>query len=636
MKCAKCGYELPADSEFCQYCGAKIVIAYPNPEPNLRPESKKAHSKPRQTFPVVLSIVLSIVLVIVVAAGLVAAWMLSKADDESASPTEDVPLSAEDIYTKISPSVVEIVAESSTEISTGTGFFYDNKGTVITNYHVIENCQKAEIIIGNGSKFEVTSVLGYDADRDIAILSTNCKFSKPLSIRSTTVKTGEKVYAIGSSLGLTGSLSDGIISAVNRIVEGNVYIQTTAPISKGNSGGPLVDADGKVVGIICASFTDGQNLNLAIPIDASKRISTNNPITLEELFPEPVQEVEWISDWRFLYYADEDTYVLLFQLADKDEIPMSASGTAKIRIVNNDNVTVYNKTHDFTAENFEEWIYNDTDEMYLAAIYISPQSIINGSTKYGTVYFEVSGNGYRFEECTATAVDLPTGTNSTSINPPQGGTTPPTTQPPQNNPPTNPSTKYTCLDPSCNNKVDNYGEYCSEHRCANSDCPYSKDSDSNYCSVCACFTAGCKNCRIENGYYCTNHTCVANGCTSEKTSSSDYCYYHQNYSNQDSTTQPPATTPPATTPPTTPPTQYTCIDSTCDNAVSERGQYCSEHKCANAGCSHKKEYNSNYCGSCTCNHVGCKNPQNDNGYYCAEHTCSATGCTLEKSYGKLY
>ena len=702
-----------------------------NPETDrekaVAPKSKKKNYK--KTI-----IIVGVILVVLLSVGLLAAWLLSNGNNLGNTHT----LSAEEIYTKISPSVVEISAESATEINTGTGFFFDEKGTVITNYHVIENCQQAEITLSNGSTYQVTAVLGYDADRDIAILSTSCKTSKPLTIRSATVKTGEKVYALGSSLGLTGSLSDGIVSSDNREVEGNVYIQTTAPISQGNSGGPLVDAKGEVIGIICASFTDGQNLNLAIPIAAVQNISLTNSITLDKLFSLPEQEVEWISDWRFSYYEDEDTYVLLFQLADKHEKPMSASGTVEIRIVNDDNVTVYNKPHRFTFANFEEWIYDDTDEMYLATIYISPQSIDSGSTEYGTVYFEVYGNGYAFEECTVETDCLPTGvidatdtktvgvrtitfsdkftaeyvlakwesgdrsekslialmdkygsqqgggqlytispgefveeidewcfsptrkvgdyaiienvygfswcyisSLSSSSMPETNSSTPPATDPPATTqPPTTSSTtattKYICLDPSCNNTVNNDGEYCSTHRCATPGCEYSRSSGSNYCTVCACYTVGCNNGRIANGYYCTTHTCSANGCTSEKASSSDYCYFHQPNTDQGNNstqqTNPPETEPPATTQPT----QYTCLKSTCKNVVSKSGEYCSEHKCANSNCSFQKDYNSDYCGSCTCNTASCKKPHIENGYHCTDHTCKASGCTSEKQYSSDY
>ena len=329
-------------------------------------------------------------------------------DDINYGTSSNKELTAEELYELVSPSVVEITGEAPLGTNTGTGFFYDNKGTVVTNYHVIEGCTSAEVTLANGSSYKVDKVLGYSVDRDIAILSTKCTSSTPLKIRETAVKTGETVYAIGSSLGLSGSLSDGIVSAAEREVDDQTYIQTTAPISHGNSGGPLLDKEGKVVGITSASFIDGQNLNLAIPIKEVANISTKNPLTLGEVFDQTGHEVEWLSDYRFQYYEEEDTYVLLFQLADKNENPMSAIGTVDIRIVNNDGASVYEKKHSFSEDNFEEWVYDDVNEMYLATIYISPSSIDSGSTEYGTVFFEVYGNDYGFEECSIEVFDLPT------------------------------------------------------------------------------------------------------------------------------------------------------------------------------------------------------------------------------------
>ena len=567
--------QVPTPSEIARNYTAPIANSSEEIISKMPPKKKKSNK--------VLLIVIPVI-VLIVAVGLFAAWGISQNIFFS--------LSAEEIFTKISPSVVEIYAESATETSTGTGFFIDNKGTVVTNYHVIENCQTAEITIANGNSFRVVSVLGYDSNRDIAVLSTSCSLSTPLSIRDGEVKTGEKVYAIGSSLGLTGSLSDGIVSAVDREVEGNTYIQTTAPISQGNSGGPLVDSKGEVVGIICASFTDGQNLNLAIPIEALESISLSNRVTLNELFPEAKQEVEWLSDYRFQYYAEEDIYVLLFQLSDKNKVPMSADGNVKIRIVNDNNATVYNKTHSFSSSNFEEWIYDDTDEMYVATIYISPKSIECGSTEYGTVYFEVYGSEYEFEECTLYAVDLPLISSSSSETP---------------------ENKFVCLAPSCNNVVNNKGEYCSAHRCATIGCSYGKDGDSNYCSVCRCSSTGCKNPKIVQGYFCSIHTCIDYGCVLEKEQNSDYCNYHKPV-----------------------PQQPTCLSTYCNNVVVKSGDYCTEHKCANGDCGYKKEPNAQYCSVCLCGISGCLNVVIKNGYYCADHTCSEHKCQYKKSADEKY
>ena len=197
---------------------------------------------------------------------------------------KDKDLTAEELFEFASSSVVEITGKTSTGTSTGTGFFYDDTGTVITNYHVIEDCAEAMITLANGKSYNVDKVMGYSEDKDIAILSTLCNNSTSLKIRDTAIKTGEKVYTIGSSLGLSGSLSDGIVSSAERIINGHTYIQTTAPISHGNSGGPLLDSKGQVIGITTVYLVDGQNLNFAIPISEVNDISTSNPISLKELF----------------------------------------------------------------------------------------------------------------------------------------------------------------------------------------------------------------------------------------------------------------------------------------------------------------------------------------------------------------
>ena len=220
-------------------------------------------------------------------------------------------LTAEDIYELVSPSVVEISGRSIDSSYTGTGFFYDNNGTVITNYHVIENCATAEIKCSTGNTYTITTVLGYDEKLDIAILSTDCKESKSLKIRTSEINTGETVYVIGSSLGLSGSLSNGIVSSSNRIVNGNEYIQTTAPMSNGNSGGPLIDKDGYVVGISTWGLVDGQNLNFAIPIKKVDLIDKSSPKTLKELFDENNKIVTSVGI-RTISFSDEYTaeYVL--------------------------------------------------------------------------------------------------------------------------------------------------------------------------------------------------------------------------------------------------------------------------------------------------------------------------------------
>ena len=193
-------------------------------------------------------------------------------------------LTAEEIFELIAPSTVEINAEGDTFTSTGTGCFIDDKGTVVTNYHVIESCHTINIKTQDGSTYKVKSVLGFDKDRDLAIIKANCQNESFVTLKTDEVKTGEKVYTLGSSLGLTGTFSEGIISSASRVVDGFEFIQTTAPISSGNSGGPLVNEYGEVIGITTGAFTEGQNLNLAIPASAINGVSREKEYSINDFF----------------------------------------------------------------------------------------------------------------------------------------------------------------------------------------------------------------------------------------------------------------------------------------------------------------------------------------------------------------
>lgn len=329
-------------------------------------------------------------------------------------------LSGEQIFDKISESTVEITAGLDEISSLGSGFFIDTKGTVVTNYHVIEGCSKADITSYDGGTYKVTELLGFSKELDIAILATTKKNSKPVEISPDPITTGEKVYALGSSLGLTGTFSEGIVSAAEREVSGTVYIQITTPISSGNSGGPLVNSKGEVVGITSAGFDGGQNLNLAIPISTLEQVSCEMPMTMEEFYQESLntedsnvggdsveKTVTTMSNWDFFYYDDDDAYALIFELTDDHRNKMICDGAVEIKIINSDGVTVYHNQHNFTSDNYWEWTRGDTVMADMVSLFITPSDITPSTAAEGKVYFTVWGEDYYFEETVLTVYDLP-------------------------------------------------------------------------------------------------------------------------------------------------------------------------------------------------------------------------------------
>jgi S1-C subfamily serine protease len=166
---------------------------------------------------------------------------------------------------------------------TGSGFIWDEFGHVVTNYHVIEDASAATIRLANGKDYPATLV-GASQLHDIAVLKIKIsqKFSPPLPIgTSHDLKVGQDVYAIGNPFGLDWTLTNGIVSALDRSLteeNGNTVehlIQTNAAINPGNSGGPLLDSAGRLIGINTAIYSpSGANagIGFAVPVDTVNRV----------------------------------------------------------------------------------------------------------------------------------------------------------------------------------------------------------------------------------------------------------------------------------------------------------------------------------------------------------------------------
>jgi S1-C subfamily serine protease len=165
----------------------------------------------------------------------------------------------------------------------GSGFFWDDSGHVVTNYHVIQNASEATVRLANGKDYKA-SLVGTSPMHDIAVLKIKIsqKSSIPLPIgTSRDLKVGQKVFAIGNPFGLDWTLTNGIISALNRsLTEENGatvehLIQTNAAINPGNSGGPLLDSAGRLIGINTAIYSpSGANagIGFAVPVDTVNRV----------------------------------------------------------------------------------------------------------------------------------------------------------------------------------------------------------------------------------------------------------------------------------------------------------------------------------------------------------------------------
>jgi putative serine protease PepD len=216
--------------------------------------------------------------------------------DGSATSNTSGGVSVNEIYRRTSPGVVEITARSSSasqfpfggsqeRVGQGSGFVYDASGHVVTNEHVVDGASSVTVKFQDGKSYSAT-VVGKDSSTDVAVLKVNAPAGElhPLTLGdSGTVAVGDGVVAIGSPFGLENSVTSGIVSALHRSIDSpNGFsipnaIQTDAAINHGNSGGPLLDASGKVIGITSQIESDSggnDGVGFAVPSNTVRSVAS--------------------------------------------------------------------------------------------------------------------------------------------------------------------------------------------------------------------------------------------------------------------------------------------------------------------------------------------------------------------------
>lgn len=194
------------------------------------------------------------------------------------------------VYKKALPSVVNITSKSMTfnffygqvpQEGQGSGFILDKAGHVLTNFHVIADANRIEVMTSDKHHYKAT-IVGSDRGHDLALLQINAPNLQPVTLSdSTDLTVGQKVYAIGNPFGLSGTMTRGIISSIRTIQGGSGSpiedaIQTDAAINPGNSGGPLLNSRGEVIGINTMIASNGaeqsSGIGFAIPINTAKAV----------------------------------------------------------------------------------------------------------------------------------------------------------------------------------------------------------------------------------------------------------------------------------------------------------------------------------------------------------------------------
>ena len=235
--------------------------------------------------------------------------------------TVTLPATAENAYDSTElydlylNSVGEIVTydKSGKSLSLGSCFVQSADGKLITNYHVIDGAYSAKVTLG-GTTYDVQQVLAYDKDIDAAVLQISASGLKPVVICEQEHKAGETVYAFGSSKGMTATFSDGMITHAKREESGVTYVQHSAPISSGNSGGPLINSYGEVIGINTLTLKDSQNLNFAVCIAELKNLENQTPMSMSKFYETECDPYERLASYivtKGSRDSGDDYYVLV-------------------------------------------------------------------------------------------------------------------------------------------------------------------------------------------------------------------------------------------------------------------------------------------------------------------------------------
>jgi S1-C subfamily serine protease len=184
---------------------------------------------------------------------------------------------------RVLPGVVSVQVRAGSGGGTGSGFVFDSRGHIVTNHHVVAGGGTVSVVGSDGRRLSA-SVVGTDAENDIAVLRvTPSAALTPLALAAANgTRVGEPVLAVGSPLGLSGTVTAGIVSSLDRQVRlggssRQTAVQTDAAINPGNSGGPLVNARGEVIGVntAIATLEGGGSIGIgfAVPIDRAQQVA---------------------------------------------------------------------------------------------------------------------------------------------------------------------------------------------------------------------------------------------------------------------------------------------------------------------------------------------------------------------------
>jgi S1-C subfamily serine protease/Zn-dependent protease/transcriptional regulator with XRE-family HTH domain len=260
--CIYCGHPGGAEDVFCRKCGKPVPVGLRDIRPQYPATSHRIDSRDRT-----IRILATSLLTLVIATLLVALYAIGRTSTTKLFTTSQFNsrIASEAVLTLL------CFDRQGTTISQGSGFLVRSDGVAVTNWHVAQNAFSILAITGTNRTYRVQGFVNVDSPADLVLMQLTGGDGGPFPVLRAgdlrRASVGQRVFTVSAPQGLAQSVSDGILSAI-RGLQGRAFLQITAPVSPGSSGGPVFNESGEVIGVIDWRLSSGQNLNFAIPIDS--------------------------------------------------------------------------------------------------------------------------------------------------------------------------------------------------------------------------------------------------------------------------------------------------------------------------------------------------------------------------------
>lgn len=312
-------------------------------------------------------------------------------------------LDSEDIYAIAERAVVTIKCydKNGNHTASGSGFFIDSNGTLATAHHVIDGAYAMRIETASGKEHDIKNVIAFDDARDIALLRADLDYENDfLETEKDGITPGETAYSFGSSLGfLDGSFASGVVASPLRetLVEegGEEYfleLQYTAPVSSGNSGGPILNSKGHVIGIVTWGYTIGNSLNFATYIEELDSLDTSYERS--------------VSD----YYLDTEYFYIKF-LEENSNEDESNNSSSTANLIEDVGLTVYGTTRSGDYD-YYKIVVNEDSKLHIAYLSSSHNPVLallnSSATTQITLEWTVEAYGDYTVYCTSATLSAGT------------------------------------------------------------------------------------------------------------------------------------------------------------------------------------------------------------------------------------